>query len=369
MADENIQIINVQNSDGTKQHYSSLDGMRYINTNVGALSGGVDIALGASGLVLQTNTNDPPNKQNTLIYNNTFTNSVGDINAPSTLYTTDLMTIAKLDSTIPAVQIAPTSNTLSVIDTLNVSNGASNETVLQPIQITLNNGAVAPYMTIGGGNQFLIEGNGTNIEIKSNAQNIIMGDTQTSANGTTLVINDTHNNIDFTTINLCMYSETLALPICYTTTQQNQSFNYTNTNNWDVVGAWNMNLPTQFYSPNVNAVSQNWKIEFSINLRNCNPNGFYKENALYIEFRDTNAIAYNPFLYNQTTPWTRHSNPSTYNNTSADMLTYNWSDYVFLDMTTLQNASPLEVRLWWYSGNTNTADYDLVLSFTRTNIV
>ena len=130
MADENIQIINVENSDGSKKHFSSLDGMRYINTNIGALSGGVDIAIGAQGLVLQTNTNDPPNAKNTIIYNNLFTNSVGDINSPTTTYSTDLMTLAKLDSTIPAVQIAPSSNVLKINNSILLDDGGGNNGTL-----------------------------------------------------------------------------------------------------------------------------------------------------------------------------------------------------------------------------------------------
>ena len=231
--------------------------------------------------------------------------------------------------------------------------------------VQFNNLAVAPYVNIGGSNQLLLDGNGANVEIKSNGQNLLMGDTQNNANQTTISVLDSQFLTNTNAIMMTAYNNLYILPICYTY-KYSGSIDYNSTISWiKVIGDKINNLPSEFYSPN--NTFWDYKIEYSINMRNVTTSTD-KALAVYIEFNDSASNFYNPFLYNYITPFTRHSNESAYIATSENMLTFTWTDYV--NFNGIANNNPLEWKLWWYGNNIqNACVFDMVLSLTRTNIV
>jgi hypothetical protein len=367
MADENIQITNVQNSDGSKKHYSSLDGMRYINTNIGAGVGGVDISLGASGLLLQVGTNNPLTQQNTIIYDNQFTNSTGDPLAPTTTYTSDLETIAKLDSLIPAVQIAPSTTTLQIENYINIVNTSINGNTLtidaNAQSIGFNNTAVAPYITCNGSNQFALEGNAAPIIVNSGASTTQIGDIAGAGNSTKATINDSHNLIDLQCINLTANSDTYTYPICFSS-KNSGNVNYGSPSSWQEVFHYAIIFPS--FAFNTNSTYTDWKIDFALNCRNMTDQS-NKELAMYFELEDQTTTIYTPFLFNNNTPYTTYKNSSTYSATSTQSENYCWSDYISLNG--VNGNVPLEFHMYWWANSANTFDFELLVSFTRTNLV
>jgi hypothetical protein len=108
-----------------------------------------------------------------------------------------------------------------------------------------------------------------------------------------------------------------------------------------------------------------WNLTVSINLWNVS-NPTDKGFAFYINFEDSNLSSYDSYAFNQTTPYTMHSNASTYNNTSSNMLTYTYTDR--LDLTgSVWDGNSGKFNIWWYGDQTNSPAYNIVISITRTN--
>jgi len=186
-----------------------------------------------------------------------------------------------------------------------------------------------------------------------------------SANGTLIFLDDNNKQINLETLNLTSYSNNYTLPICYTY-KYSRGFNFSTPTTWQMVRSDTINsLPNDFYS-SAN-LFWDYKLEISLNLNACS-NPTDKAMAFYFEFRDSNGNPYNPFLFNLNTPFTRHSNGSTYNNTATDMLTFTLTDYVNLNGIG-GVAPPLEWRLWWYADNPVSSNFNMLISMTRTNIV
>lgn len=172
-----------------------------------------------------------------------------------------------------------------------------------------------------------------------------------------------NNGINLNSYNLITYSGSYTLPICYSH-KMASTIDYSGLNNtWSNQHQSPMSLPSEFFNA-ANTFNQ-YKIEFSINMRQMtNPSD--KALAMYFEFIDTNGAVYTPFVFNQQTPFTRHSNASTYSDTSFDMITFTWTDYV--DFSGI-NATDLNFSLWWYGDLDNVAKFDAVVSLTRTNLI
>jgi hypothetical protein len=172
-----------------------------------------------------------------------------------------------------------------------------------------------------------------------------------------------NNGINLNSYNLITYSGSYTLPICYSH-KMASTIDYSGLNNtWSNQHQSPMSLPSEFFNA-ANTFNQ-YKIEFSINMRQMT-NPLDKALAMYFEFIDTNGAVYTPFVFNQQTPFTRHSNASTYSDTSFDMITFTWTDYV--DFSGI-NATDLNFSLWWYGDLDNVAKFDAVVSLTRTNLI
>lgn len=202
------------------------------------------------------------------------------------------------------------------------------------------------------------------IVINSQNSTTQIGDVNTIANGTNLTIDDFNYLVNTNAIMMTAYNNSYILPICYTH-KMSSGINYIGVNNtWQNVYQDNMNtLPNEFF--NLNNTFWDYKIEFSINLRNVSNPGDGGL-ALYFEILDGNSVVYTPFLFNQNTPFTRHSNGSTYTATSVDMLTFTWTDTISFNNSVVP---VLTFSLWWYGNNNNAPDFDAVVSLTRTNLV
>lgn len=172
-----------------------------------------------------------------------------------------------------------------------------------------------------------------------------------------------NNGINLNSYNLITYSGSYTLPICYSH-KMASTIDYSGLNNtWSNQHQSPMSLPSEFFNT-ANTFNQ-YKIEFSINMRQMT-NPLDKALAMYFEFIDTNGAVYTPFVFNQQRPFTRHSNASTYSDTSFDMITFTWTDYV--DFSGI-NATDLNFSLWWYGDLDNVAKFDAVVSLTRTNLI
>lgn len=175
-----------------------------------------------------------------------------------------------------------------------------------------------------------------------------------------------NNGINLNSYNLTTYSGSYTLPICYSH-KMASTIDYSGLNNtWSNQYQSPMSLPSEFF--NTANTFYTYKIEFSINMRDMtNPED--KALAMYFEFIDTNGVVYTPFVFNKQTPFTRHSNVSTYSDTSSNMITFTWTDYVDFSGITGSGATDLTFFLWWYGDQNNAAKFDALVSLTRTNLV
>ena len=322
----------------------------------------------------QIEINDPTVPKQILINTVEISNGVQNINFVN-LY-------EKLDAVKATVYPAPSSTQLQVENSIIVSDTPGNkgitiDAVSPAVQVSdLNTGI---YTLLSNGSLFINDpSQGTttnyfanNIDAASNNYSVItagntlsLGDVNSSVNSTRIILTDNTYSIDSNALNLTTYNSTYALPICYTKRFTN-TISYIGVNNtWQNVYQDNLALPNEFFNPS--NTFWDYKIEFSINLRNMSASND-KGLALYFEFLDNASNIISPFLYTQNTPFTRHSNDSTYSATSSNMLTFNWNDYC--NFTAVPNNAPLTFSLWWYGDQNNSPDFSIVLSLTRTNLV
>lgn len=217
--------------------------------------------------------------------------------------------------------------------------------------------STAPCIISGGSG-------GMTLNMNSRGGTASIGDCDNAFNSTKITIDDGAYRVNTNAVMMTAYNNSYILPICYTH-KMSSNISYVGVNNnWINVYQDTLNaLPNEFFNPN--NTFWDYKIEFSINLRNViAPTD--KGLALYFELFDNNAIPYTPFLYNQNTPFTRHSNGSTYSATASDMLTFTWTDYIAFNNSV---DTSLTFSLWWYGDQNNSPDFEAVLSLTRTNLV
>lgn len=327
---------------------------------------------------------DPTN--NTLTISDTSIPKTITINSQEFSNGAQTLTYVKLYEKVngcdAVVYPAPSATQLQIENSVLIKDTPNNrqitlDSVAPSVQVADNNTGI--YTLLSNGSLFItdpsqsastnyfansIDAGSNNYSVITAGNSLSLGDVNGSVNSTKIILTDSTYNIDTNALNLTTYNSTYALPICYTKKFSN-TINYIGVNNtWQNVYQDALSLPNEFFNPS--NLYWNYKIEFSINLRNVS-SPTDKGLALYFEFLDNASNVMTPFLYNQPTPFTRHSNGSTYSATSSDMLTFNWNDYC--DFSLSANNAPLFFSLWWYGDQNNAPDFDIVLSLTRTNLV
>lgn len=250
--------------------------------------------------------------------------------------------------------------------TISQQTGGPN-TVITPLQIQFNNNGLSPYITHTG-SDLLVSGNSQGVIIDSNAAVATIGDHFGSANNTKLNVNDPVKAVNFNCPNL-LWNENYTLPVIFSYKYSGgMSYGYQNgTNTWEMVREDTINFPLFFYDPML-AITD-YKIDININFYSMqNPSD--KGLAFYFHFIDSNGNGYMPFCVNYDFPYTAHRNNSTYSATSSEMQTFSWSDYVSFPGLDYNNGSPpIRFQLYWYGDQYNSSQFQLVIHFTRTNLV
>ena len=126
-------------------------------------------------------------------------------------------------------------------------------------------------------------------------------------------------------------------------------------------------LPTQFFAdtPQSGYTSTRWQINFDMNcwnFANAGDKGF----AIYLSFLDTNNNLYEPFLYNNLTPYCKWDNPPTFNGAYNQFKSINFCDYI--DFGGLAGSFDSNVRLQMnIAGDNvfNNVEFKFKLGFTR----
>jgi uncharacterized protein (DUF2345 family) len=127
----------------------------------------------------------------------------------------------------------------------------------------------------------------------------------------------------------------------------------------------NINLPPQFFadSPQSGYTSTRWQINFDMNCWNfADDKGF----AIYLSFLDSNSNLYEPFLYNQLTPYCKFDNHSSFSNHYSQFKSINFCDYI--DFGGLAGSLDSNIRLQMnIAGDNqyNNVDFKFKLGFTR----
>jgi hypothetical protein len=126
-------------------------------------------------------------------------------------------------------------------------------------------------------------------------------------------------------------------------------------------------LPPQFFAdaPQSGYTSTMWQINFDMNcwkFANAWDNGF----AIYLSFLDSNSNSYEPFLYNQLTPYCKWDNPPSFSGAFSQFKSINFCDYI--DFGGLAGLSDSNIRLQMnIAGDNqyNNVDFKFKLGFTR----
>jgi len=176
-------------------------------------------------------------------------------------------------------------------------------------------------------------------------------------------------NLDAPNVN----SYTYAMPICFTR-QTTDRFNYTLGNqSFELIYQTSFGIPQQFVSISpmvIPLTSTNWKIDFAFNMYQMTTIDD-KGMGIYIDFIDTQGNIYTPITYNDNTPFSINKKDYGYNAGNGPYLPINWTDYV--DLATLYNTEssnlPLDMRIYFVADNGLSSKFNMLLTFTRTNIV
>jgi hypothetical protein len=159
------------------------------------------------------------------------------------------------------------------------------------------------------------------------------------------------------------WSNNYTLPISFTT-KLNNSISYTSAGNWEDVIFHQINFPPEAFDPS--QPFNDWAINFSLNCVNMSVTND-KGLAMYFQLEDSITNIYTPYSYNLNTPYVKHLNNSTYSNTSSDLQNYCWSDTI--NLTGVNSQVPIFLRFAIYMDNNMSCGFDMVVTFTRTNVV
>lgn len=168
-----------------------------------------------------------------------------------------------------------------------------------------------------------------------------------------------------------------ALPICFEV-RESGTITYGGGQTLTNVFITNANIPPQFIVDNpVSGYTSNiWRIGFTIQTWNAGGgqnNSSDKALAYYINFNDQASNFYTPFLINDTTPYCKHNNNSTWSGggSNFEFQSHTWTDYV--DFTGLTNTGsgnlPLKLNLWLATDNPKDFTFTFVCSLTKTNLL
>jgi len=139
----------------------------------------------------------------------------------------------------------------------------------------------------------------------------------------------------------------------------NGNFSYNTPNVWEIITPTNpITFPSQF-------LNGTWAIQISLNCRNVGSAPADKELAFYIDFLDSNSVAYTGFTYNQQNPFANYFQTSLYTNTAQNPLSITYTDY--FDFTNIVNN--LELRLNWYGQQNYSQEFNLSTTFTRMTLI
>ena len=183
------------------------------------------------------------------------------------------------------------------------------------------------------------------------------------------------NYINLDTPNFNAY--TYAMPICFSLAKTAQSLNYTlGTQHMEEIFHDAFNIPYEFVAlapPPTAYTSSKWKIEVAFNCyssTNLNDKGI----AMYMEFEDVATTVYAPVVYNKNFPYAVWQNGSTYIVAGAGTTgfqNFNWTDHI--DFAGLYGTGagnlPLLMRFFLAGDTAFTADYNLLITLTKTNLV
>ena len=180
-------------------------------------------------------------------------------------------------------------------------------------------------------------------------------------------------NLDAPNINSYNY----ALPICFEI-RESGTINYGGGQTLTNVFITNVNIPPQFIvdSPVSGYFSNIWRIGFTIQTWNAGGgqnNSSDKALAYYINFNDQSSNFYTPFQINDTTPYCKHNNNSTWSGggSNFEFQSHTWTDYI--DFNGLTNTGsgnlPLKLNLWLATDNPKDFTFTFVCSLTKTNLL
>jgi hypothetical protein len=179
-------------------------------------------------------------------------------------------------------------------------------------------------------------------------------------------------NINLNAPNINSYN--WAMPICFNAFNQS-NFSYTLGGQAfeDVLLASPLPivpLPTEFFAstPQSGYTTSRWQINFDMNI--YNGTGLYdKAFAIYILFNDSLGNTYTPFLYNDSRPFVRWTNPSTYSGSGSPYMPVNWCDYVDFNPMIGSFDSNINIQMWIAADNAISGEFYMKLGFTRINRV
>ena len=128
-------------------------------------------------------------------------------------------------------------------------------------------------------------------------------------------------------------------------------------------------LPVEFFalSPQSGYTSSRWELKFDMNCWNFGNSGD-KGFAIYLSFLDTNGNLYEPFLYNQLTPFCKWDNPSTFSGALSQFKSINFCDRI--DLGGLQGSKDSNLILQMNIAGDNeflNVEFKFKLGFTRIN--
>ena len=128
-------------------------------------------------------------------------------------------------------------------------------------------------------------------------------------------------------------------------------------------------LPVEFFAlnPQSGYTSSRWELNFDMNCWNFSDAGD-KGFAIYLSFLDTNGNLYEPFLYNQLTPFCKWDNPPTFSGAFSQFKSINFCDRI--ELGGLQGSNDSNLRLQMNIAGNNAflnVDFKFKLGFTRIN--
>ena len=211
----------------------------------------------------------------------------------------------------------------------------------------------ATSITITGGDNLTL--NATNDSIGINANNNISLDSDNLGN-----INLNAPNVN---------SNGWAMPIClnhfsedvWSYTLGGQVFEDVFSSNPIIIP-----LPQIFFADNpVNGyTTTRWQINFDMNcwdMTNTNDKGF----AIYLSFLDVNSNLYEPFLYNQLTPFCKWDNGATFSGANSNFKTVNFCDWISFAGLVGSFDSNIRLQMNIAGDNPMNCKYRFKLGFTR----